>query len=200
MDSLMHQMMAGTANEMTFLCLEIYTFWWVLEKLDPFLFSKGWTVCKTVHVCPNYLITVKSFIRLANFASSIESVQSSIAFHIHLFWRFDDMPALVKIILGQLFSLCFPDFFIIYERNISTFLVCRKHAENILTALGTWRIAHLKFVIARQSSKHWQSWALSVFLNFFNNKKLFFSTFYQSLYPISAAVLFKSPLPVKWTW
>ena len=40
----------------------------------------------------------------------------------------------------------------------------------------------------------WQSWALSVFLNTFNNKKLFFSIFYQ-VNLFLHWVLFKKPTP-----
>ena len=45
------------------------------------------------------------------------------------------------------------------------------------------------------------SWALTVFLKFFNNEKLFFCHFFSSWQPIiSAPVLFKNTLPVKLTW
>ena len=44
-----------------------------------------------------------------------------------------------------------------------------------------------------------QSWALSVFFNFFNNKKWFFKIF-MKLITYFWQVLLKSPLPVKLTW
>ena len=45
----------------------------------------------------------------------------------------------------------------------------------------------------------WQSWALSVFLNFFKYKKLFFCIFYQVNNLVLHQSYLKSPLPVKLT-
>ena len=46
----------------------------------------------------------------------------------------------------------------------------------------------------------WQSWALSVFLNFFNNKNDFFCIFYQVNNLFLHQSNLKSPLAVKLTW
>ena len=45
-----------------------------------------------------------------------------------------------------------------------------------------------------------QSWALPVFFHFFNNKKLFFCTFYQVNNLFLRQSYLKSPLPIKLTW
>ena len=45
-----------------------------------------------------------------------------------------------------------------------------------------------------------QSWALLVFLNFFNNKKWFFCIFYEVNDQFLNRSYLKSPLPVKLTW
>ena len=45
-----------------------------------------------------------------------------------------------------------------------------------------------------------QSWALPVFFHFFNNKKLFFCTFYQVSNLFLHQSYLKSPFPVKLTW
>ena len=46
----------------------------------------------------------------------------------------------------------------------------------------------------------WQSWAHSVFLNFFNNKKWFFCIFYHVNNLFLHQSYLKSPLPVKLAW
>ena len=72
-------------------------------------------------------------------------------------------------------------------------------------AASAWTLninALLRSCYVRNKKKvaHLQSWALSVFLKMFNNKKLFLLHFYQVNNIFLHQSCLKSPLPVKWTW
>ena len=69
--------------------------------------------------------------------------------------------------------------------------------------LKKWKTARRKGKMAFRKMKltfNLQSWALSVFLKFFNNKKWYFGIFYQANNLFLHQSYLQSPLPVKLTW
>ena len=79
--------------------------------------------------------------------------------------------------------------------TLSSFVgkVCLK-VKSLLKYLSSLRICKTGLL------RYIQSWALSVFFHFFNNKKWFFCIFFQVYNLLLHQSYLKSPLPAKLTW